>query len=285
VQSNKCERWYGPTRLDIRGTLRFPTVVDGLSGGINMESSHRKVAVSIGFLVAAALLVYFLISGMSSLVPAMNSSREAARITICANNLQQIGTALRNYETIKGHLPPVYSVDDSGKPLHSWRTFLLPQFERESVFKQLHLNESWDSPSNKQFAQADVYGVNRCPSDTQSGTYDTNYVAVIGPGTAWQPGKGLIMQEMKDDPHDTILVVELKSSGIRWAEPRDLDLSNLPPGITKDNLLKSLSNHGGGFHALFADGHVEFIPNTIPWQDFEAMLTVAGGETVDRSKW
>jgi prepilin-type processing-associated H-X9-DG protein len=110
-------------------------------------------------------------------------------------------------------------------------------------------------------------------------------VAVAGPGTAWHPSRGLAKAEIKDNPHDTILVVELKNSGIGWAEPRDFDLSNLPPGITKDNLLKSLSNHKGGFHALFADGHIEFIPDTIPWRDFEAMLTIAGGETVDRSKW
>jgi prepilin-type processing-associated H-X9-DG protein len=44
-------------------------------------------------------------------------------------------------------------------------------------------------------------------------------------------------------------------------------------------------NHISEFHALFADGHVESIPNTIPWSEFVAMLTIAGGETIDRTIW
>ena len=64
-----------------------------------------------------------------------------------------------------------------------------------------------------------------------------------------------------------------------------MDLAHLPAGITKQNLLHALSNHAGGFNATFADGHVEFIPEDIPWTDFEVMLTIAGGEKVDRDKW
>jgi prepilin-type processing-associated H-X9-DG protein len=77
----------------------------------------------------------------------------------------------------------------------------------------------------------------------------------------------------------------MRNSGIAWAEPRDLDLSNLPPGLTPQNLLNSITNHPGVIEVLFADGHVEPIPTTIPWADFLAMLTIAGGETIDRSKW
>jgi prepilin-type processing-associated H-X9-DG protein len=89
----------------------------------------------------------------------------------------------------------------------------------------------------------------------------------------------------------------MKNSGINWAEPRELDLEHLPSGITKQNLLeslsdhttqnflKSLTNHAGCFNAVFADGHVEAIPVDITWDQFMAMLTIAGGEKVDRSSW
>jgi prepilin-type processing-associated H-X9-DG protein len=240
-----------------------------------LKSTWRNIAVVFGCLIGLALLF----------VSWVNSTREAGRRQQCANNLKQLGTALLNYDTVHRHFPPLYTTDKTGTPLHSWRTFLLPYLERANEFYQLRLDEPWDSLNNKPLTRIDVYGLFRCPSDTKAGQYHTNYVAVVGPGTAWQGGKGLTTDDIKDDPHDTILLIELKDSGIRWAEPRDLDLSNLPPGITKDNLLKSLSNHKGGFHALFADGHVELIPVTIPWADFEAMLTIAGGETVDRSKW
>jgi prepilin-type processing-associated H-X9-DG protein len=102
---------------------------------------------------------------------------------------------------------------------------------------------------------------------------------------AWSVPGGAKLSDITDRPENTILLVEMKNSGIKWAEPRDLDLNNLPPGITKQNLLHSLSNHAGGFNAVFADTHVEFIPETIPWADFEALLTVAGGEKMDREKW
>jgi len=107
----------------------------------------------------------------------------------------------------------------------------------------------------------------------------------VGPGTIWRADQGVKPSEIKDGMTDTILLVEMGNSGIKWAEPRDLDLNNLPAGITKQNLLHALSNHAGGFNAVFADGHLEFILETISWEDFMAMLTIAGGETVDRSKW
>ena len=192
--------------------------------------------------------------------------------------------ALQAYEKDHGSLPPAYTADATGKPLHSWRTLLLPYLEQEALFKKLRLEEPWDSPNNLSATQFQEV-LYECPSDTTLGPYDTSYVAIIGPGTIWSVKGSTNRSDITDDPRDTILFVEMHNSGIKWAEPRDLDLNNLPPGITKQNLLHSLSNHAGGFNAVFADGHVAFIREDIPWADFEAMLTIAGGEKVDRDKW
>jgi prepilin-type processing-associated H-X9-DG protein len=205
----------------------------------------------------------------------------------CENNLRNIGLALLDYTKAHGELPPVCTLDTDGAPLQSWRTLLLPHLEFSNLFDTINLSKRWDDALNQKSTAVPVCFF-YCPSNLlyydETGAY-TSYVAVIGPGTAWQPGHAVNLSEIKDNPHDTLLLVEMKDSGIKWAEPRDLDLDNLPRGITKENLLKRLSNHPGGFNALFADGHVEFIPDTIPWSQFEAMLTIAGGETIDRNSW
>ncbi len=231
-----------------------------------------------GCLIASASLLMFLLCSTGT------GARPAHLRNDCQNNLQQIGLALLNYHDKFQTLPPFFSTDQSGKLLHSWRTVLLPDIEEAQLYTQFALDKPWNHPLNKLPTQATV-SVYQCSADSSLTTVDTSYVAIIGPGTAWSPGHATKLTEITDGPSNTILLVEMHNSGIAWAEPRDLDLNNLPPGITSQNLLTSLANHSGIVNALFADGHVEGIPVTLPWSDFMALLTIAGGETVDRSKW
>jgi prepilin-type processing-associated H-X9-DG protein len=191
---------------------------------------------------------------------------------------------LKQYEQAHGGFPPRYTIDPNGKPLQSGRTLILPYCGEQSVFDRLQLAEAWDSPNNQK-ALRQLSAVFRCPFDKKSAKDDTSYLAVVGPRTAWGASRIFDSDRIKDLLGDTIVIVELKSSGIKWAEPRDLDLDALHVGITEQNLPSMLSNHKLGFNALFADGHVEFIPASIPWSDLEAMLTIDGGEAIDRSKW
>jgi len=241
-----------------------------------------------GLLSLLLLLAFVLISVvLVQSTCATPEAREVARRAICTNNLRGLGKALLDYEAVHGQLPPVYTTDGDGKPNQSWRTIILP-YLGDVGFDVGHYDdhEAWDAPSNRSVVESHQL-LFICPSDSSlsNDSHDTSYVAIVGPGTAWHPGQGVKLSEVKDGPANTILLVEMNNSGIKWAEPRDLELNNLPLGITKQNLLHALSNHAGGFNAVFADGHVEFIPETISWEDFMALLTIAGGETVDRSKW
>jgi prepilin-type processing-associated H-X9-DG protein len=235
------------------------------------------------------LMFLFVLAMVTMLIPiidwgATSAARENANRASCLNNLKNLGTAIENHVASKDALPAVFTQDSDGKPLTSWRTRLLPYLERADIYQAYQPKEPWDSTNNKPLAKAHI-DLFCCPSDASPATPQTNYVAILAPGSAWIPGRGIKFSEIKDNPADSILLVEMKNSGIAWAEPRDLDLNNLPPGITPQNLLTSLSAHPGVFNALFADGHVESIPATIPWADFLAMLTIAGGETIGRSKW
>ena len=72
---------------------------------------------------------------------------------------------------------------------------------------------------------------------------------------------------------NTISVVEVKGSGISWAQPEDLDLSlpqQLPPG-----------NHRGSNLVLFGDGSVRVLGSVSPMQ-IRAMATIAGNEVINK---
>jgi prepilin-type processing-associated H-X9-DG protein len=207
-----------------------------------------------------------------------------SRHTLCSNLMRQLALALRDYENSHGRFPPACINDANCQPMQSWRVLIWPEIDQGDFYSRYNIDEAWNGRRNSKVTtfHNNAY---QCPSDGAAGPYDTSYVAVIAPGSVWSVPGGAKLSDITDGPEDTVLLVEMKNSGIKWAEPRDLDLNNLPPGITKQNLLHSLSNHAGGFNAVFTDGHVEFIPDNIPWADFQAMLTIAGGEKVDRSQW
>lgn len=52
-----------------------------------------------------------------------------------------------------GQLPPVFTTDAEGKPLHSWTVQLLPYLgkEAEDLYAKIRLDEPWDSEWNAQF--------------------------------------------------------------------------------------------------------------------------------------
>jgi prepilin-type processing-associated H-X9-DG protein len=188
----------------------------------------------------------------------------------CANNLMQIGLAIRNYDNVYRRLPARVTRDETGNSLQSWRTLILPYLERRELFEHCELREPWNSPRNN-FLLGEEIALFRCPYTKGGNAKDTCYVAVGGAGTAWDRVGRL---ERIPGTAKMILVIEMKNSGIHWAEPRDLDLDNLPKGVTKQNLLETIANHERGTFALFADGHVQFIEAAMPWEEFMALLVL-----------
>ena len=98
----------------------------------------------------------------------MLRQRLAYRGTQCERNLRQIGIALFNYLDAYHAFPPLYTVDAEGKPLHSWRTLILPFIEQNALYQQIRLDEPWDSEHNKQFHNV-VIPQYVCPRNTVEG--------------------------------------------------------------------------------------------------------------------
>ena len=191
----------------------------------------------------------------------------------CRNALRQLGIALLSYRDQHGTFPPAYIADANGKPLYSWRVLLLPYLDNSPLAHRFHWDEPWDGSNNGPISATAVFEYH-CPSDAHAPT-TTNYVAVIGPNTAWPGARRRSISEFKD-LSKTILLVEVADSGINWAEPRDLSVAQAIAGVNGKKGLGISSHHAGGANVLFADGHVEFIEADIVAEKLAAMLNING---------
>jgi hypothetical protein len=195
-------------------------------------------------------------------------------------NLKQIGLAFSIYHDTNGRFPFAAFYDlrkdkEGKKPLLSWRVALLPYVEESTLYQQFKLDEPWDSDHNKKLLprMPKIYG----PNDAKSG-HSTFYQAFVGKGAAFEGGaKKINFASFKKGTYNTLLVAEA-AQAVPWTKPEDLVCA---PD-------KDLPKLGGlfddGFHALFADGWVQFIKKDVKPETLRALITREGGEVVDRRK-
>ena len=78
-----------------------------------------------------------------------------------SESLAHIGYAMELYRLEHGgKLPPAFTRDAEGKPLHSWRVLILPYLgeKEKALYEKIRLDEPWDSEWNRQFhAQMPVF--------------------------------------------------------------------------------------------------------------------------------
>jgi prepilin-type processing-associated H-X9-DG protein len=215
--------------------------------------------------LAAALGVVLACGGILAalLLPAVQASREAARRSQCCNNLRQIALAMHNYHDTYKCFPPAVIADKNGRPMRSWRVAILPFLEQSPLHDRYNSNEPWDSPSNRTLGSA-MPPTYRCPSEAGAGSMETNYVMIVGKGTAGGlPNEAVSFADITDGTSNTILIVEVTGSGIHWMEPRDLSLEDIARGINDGSGKCISSNHPGGANIALCDGSVRFLSQTI----------------------
>jgi len=154
------------------------------------------------------LLVVIAIIGtlVGLLLPAVQSAREAARRSICSNNLKQIGLALHGFHEANSRLPPAFATTETPgnvnwrslpqtpgffEPGWSFFVFILPFVEEDSLFKQLNLSLPIMAPANAAARrESSIVSLYVCPSDTAPKLVDvrdfgpsSSAVALSGDGT------------------------------------------------------------------------------------------------------
>ena len=207
-------------------------------------------------------------------IPAPRRAREAARRTQCRNNLKQIALALHNYADIYDALPPAYTVDADGRPLHSWRTLILPYLDEQGLHSRIDLLKPWDDPANAE-ALKTVPHVYRCPSATLPPGF-TSYLGIVGANACFHPTAHRAFSEITDSTSETLMVIEVaQEQAVHWMAPQDAS-EEMVRNFGKDGKLA----HTGGTQAALADGSVQFLSENLDTETLQALISIAGNDRV-----
>ena len=209
------------------------------------------------------------------LAPVYRGSGPAARRAQCINNLKQIALALHNYEQAHKALPPAYTVDAKGRPLHSWRTLILPYLEQESLYQTIDLSKPWNDPANARAFDAAPL-VFRCPESVEPRN-TTTYLAIVAPNGCFLPTRSRRLAEITDAHESTLMVIEAgQENAVPWMAPID---AGVPLVMSLGRTWKL--HHSGGTDACFVGSNVAFLKATTPAKVRRALISIAGNDDED----
>lgn len=195
---------------------------------------------------------------------------------ICLSNLRAIGLALHNYEAVHGTLPPRVTRDENGKVLHSWRTMLLPFLEEGELYAKIDLSKPWNDPVNASVLAKPVWAY-RCPTANAS-ELECPYVAIAGPDSVFGEADGVSFEEILDR-YNTLAVVETGQPISHWAEPIDLDASDIVIDVNKPGS-QIASRHAEGVCCLTSSGATIVLPTGHKASDICRNAKKSSGESL-----
>jgi len=144
-------------------------------------------------LTLVELLVVIAIIGVlvAMMLPAVQMARESARKMSCRNHLRQIGLALHNHHSAKGHFPAGNFARTAGQcPGNSrlpsedranWAISILPYIEHNPLYGRYDDEVCNEADENRSVRETYVAAY-VCPSDLDAGTL---VVPAMGPAASW----------------------------------------------------------------------------------------------------
>jgi hypothetical protein len=228
----------------------------------------------------------------------LQAARTAAGRAQSMNNLKQLALAMHNYHDRHGRFPPQAIRGQDGKALLSWRVSILPYLDADSLYKEFHLDEPWDSDHNKKLIEK-MPAVFASPSlgSERRARGLTSYLAPLKrpvPVVAFPPAddaqkpvqsgkdemvfdriEGTKIQQITDGTSNTILLLEANpKSAVVWTKPDGLVMD-------QNDLFKDLRGQpDDGFCCNFCDGSAHFLKNTLDPTTFWRLLLMNDGQAV-----
>lgn len=186
----------------------------------------------------------------------------------------QVLLALAGYDQAVGQLPQPRNTDELGRPIGSWRLTVSGYLHN----RRAACSAPWDAPVNRQMVSYQSPAFCWSRNDTSC---MTNIVAVTGPGTPFEMGSKCGLADLDGD---TVLLVEVRNSGVHWMEPGDLDIRTMSKASDPKAQMAVSGNHRGGFFVGFADREVWFLRQDVPIEKLKTFCTIDGAKKHDREK-
>jgi hypothetical protein len=188
------------------------------------------------------------------------------------NALKEIVIAMHNYADKNTTLPAAASHGAGGRPLLSWRVLILPYIEQESLYKEFHLDEPWDSPHNLRLLPRMPKTYWSVEDQESNRAHRTHFQVFVGKGTAFDGKQGLrLPQDFPDGAANTLLVVDA-AEAVLWTKPEDLPYDEARP-------LPALGHLPGKvFQAALADGSVRSIERSVSERTLRKAVVRDDGE-------
>ncbi len=243
------------------------------------------------------LLVVITIIGMlmALLLPAVNQSSEAARSLQCKNQLNQLAKACIASDSMNNRFPGY--ADRVGGNRVSWVVAIMANIDRQDIYERYATNTNISTPEIDMLI---------CPTNPpeQSGQPLNAYVcnagyAVVGSNNVNEkPANGLFhdfftykiratSNDIVDGAAFTLLLSENLKAGnwnthtktsitFLWDPANQKKINEAPTSV----LARPSSYHtGGGVNVAFADGHVQFLRESISYRVYMQLMTPNAAES------
>lgn len=263
----------------------------------------------------ASVAAVALAAGAMMLARWVTEAREEGKRTQCANQLRQCALSLISYQFAKGEFPPATFRGETLPPERrlSWVVLILPWTD---YFQGLQIffapDRPWDSRENlwprgiscpvggpeTEIASMELpgLGMGRCPARADAASRPRSWISYVGiagvgtdaatlPRTDRRAGvfgydRSAHTGDITDGVSETLLLAETTLDNGPWTAGGPATVRGLDPGrqpyVGQGRQFGGL--HRGGVNAVFADGSVRFLSESIDPKVFEALSTVAGGE-------